>query len=215
MPAQSDNPAHAPVVVIGKRTLMAEALASCIGAEIGHPVLSFPDLESWEQSGSQASSALVLLDLSGSDQDGSDEAVMRVKKSGSAAPIIVLSDSEEVEQIVHMLRSGARGYVPTNTPLGIAMKAIRLVLAGGVFIPTETVLADQSPPKAAFTARQQAVMDALQQGKSNKVIAHELNMSESTVKSHIRNIMKQLEAKNRTEAAIKIRAMALPKSEPT
>ena len=53
-------------------------------------------------------------------------------------------------------------------------------------------------------------MNALQQGKSNKIIAHELNMSESTVKSHIRNIMKQLQAKNRTEAAIKIRAMGLP-----
>ena len=162
MPAQSDNPAHAQVVVIAKRALMAEALASCIGAELGHPVLTFPNLESWEQSASQPSSTLVLLDWSGSDQDGCDEAILQVKKSGCAAPIIVVSDSEAVEQIVHTLRCGARGYVPTNTPLHIAMKAIRLVLAGGVFIPSETMLVDQYPPKTAFTARQQAVMDALQ-----------------------------------------------------
>ena len=75
--------------MIGKRTLMAEALASCIDAEFGHPVATFSNLESWEQFGSQDTCALILLDLS-SDHDGSEEAILQVKKSGSAAPIIVL-----------------------------------------------------------------------------------------------------------------------------
>nr|WP_246482341.1 LuxR C-terminal-related transcriptional regulator [Methylopila capsulata] len=52
-----------------------------------------------------------------------------------------------------------------------------------------------------FTARQAAVVDALRQGKANKIIAYELNMRESTVKVHVRNIMRKLKAKNRTEVA--------------
>jgi len=52
-----------------------------------------------------------------------------------------------------------------------------------------------------FTARQTAVIAALRQGKQNKIIAHELNMRESTVKVHVRNIMQKLKATNRTEVA--------------
>jgi DNA-binding NarL/FixJ family response regulator len=58
-----------------------------------------------------------------------------------------------------------------------------------------------------FTARQAAVADRLRRGKPNKLIAYELNMCESTVKVHIRNIMKKLRASNRTEAGYKLNAM--------
>ncbi|MBS7739701.1 MAG: response regulator transcription factor [Chelatococcus sp.] len=53
-----------------------------------------------------------------------------------------------------------------------------------------------------FTVRQAAVVGALRQGKANKRIAYELNMQESTVKVHVRNIMRKLKAKNRTEVAV-------------
>jgi DNA-binding NarL/FixJ family response regulator len=52
-----------------------------------------------------------------------------------------------------------------------------------------------------FTARQAAVVEALRRGKANKIIAYELKMRESTVKVHVRNIMKKLHATNRTEVA--------------
>lgn len=55
-----------------------------------------------------------------------------------------------------------------------------------------------------LTARQIAVGEAIRQGKANKQIAYELDMRESTVKVHIRNIMKKLNAKNRTDVAVKI-----------
>jgi DNA-binding NarL/FixJ family response regulator len=55
-----------------------------------------------------------------------------------------------------------------------------------------------------FTLRQAEVVKALRRGKANKIIAYELNLRESTVKVHIRNIMKKLKATNRTEVAYKI-----------
>ncbi|WP_136625483.1 response regulator transcription factor, partial [Mesorhizobium norvegicum] len=58
-----------------------------------------------------------------------------------------------------------------------------------------------------FTIREAAVVEALKKGKANKIIAYELNLCESTVKVHIRNIMKKLKATNRTEVAYKLRQM--------
>ena len=58
------------------------------------------------------------------------------------------------------------------------------------------------PNGGKFSSKQLGVMNALRQGKANKVIAYELNMCESTVKVHVRNVMKKLQAKNRTEAAL-------------
>jgi DNA-binding NarL/FixJ family response regulator len=60
-----------------------------------------------------------------------------------------------------------------------------------------------SRPPGGVTAREAAVIRALQQGKPNKVIAYELNMCESTVKVHVRNLMKKMKAKNRTDLAMK------------
>ena len=60
------------------------------------------------------------------------------------------------------------------------------------------------PLSGMFTMRQAEVVQALRKGKANKIIAYELNLRESTVKVHIRNIMKKLKATNRTEVAYKI-----------
>jgi DNA-binding NarL/FixJ family response regulator len=93
----------------------------------------------------------------------------------------------------------------------IAVEAVRFVLAGGTYVPMDCVLATgpgvqaspASQPSGGVTARELAVLRALQQGKPNKVIAYELNMCESTVKVHVRNLMKKLKAKNRTDLAMK------------
>jgi DNA-binding NarL/FixJ family response regulator len=95
----------------------------------------------------------------------------------------------------------------------VAVQAIRLVRAGGTFVPARTFIATrdlieklpaitENSRKGWFTVRQLTVIESLRQGKSNKIIAYELNMCESTVKVHVRHIMKKLGAKNRTEVAL-------------
>jgi DNA-binding CsgD family transcriptional regulator len=87
-----------------------------------------------------------------------------------------------------------------------------VVPAGGTYVPMDCFLAanwpratpSQRPASLGMvTSRELAVVRAIQQGKSNKLIAYDLNMCESTVKVHVRSIMKKLKAKNRTEVAIK------------
>jgi DNA-binding NarL/FixJ family response regulator len=156
-----------------------------------------------------------------------DASAMGAIRAASAAcrasadiPLIVLSDAEETQHpktVRLILQNGARGFIPTRT-MGIhmALAAIRLVGAGGTFAPQELLpsgTSDRAPalPDAArkhrLTARQMAVLSHLHQGKANKIIAHELTMSESTVKVHVRNIMRKVGATNRTQAVYKAQTL--------
>ena len=92
----------------------------------------------------------------------------------------------------------------------IAIEVMRFVLAGGTYVSVDCLLVtDQlslqasAPRLSILTSRELSVVRAIQQGKSNKVIAHELNMCSSTVKVHVRNVMRKLNAKNRTDVAMK------------
>jgi DNA-binding NarL/FixJ family response regulator len=135
--------------------------------------------------------------------------------------IVVLSDVEESQQpdaIRSTLNSGAHGFIPTRTTgIAIAMAAIRFVKVGGTFAPLDQLLtnrADRGPapsetqPRNPLTSRQVAVLSLLRQGKANKIIAYELAMSESTVKVHVRNIMRKMGATNRTQVAYKAQKLS-------
>jgi DNA-binding NarL/FixJ family response regulator len=108
------------------------------------------------------------------------------------------------------MRNGAQGFIPTRTTgIPITFAAIRFITAGGVFAPLDLLLTKrpdrvvEAAQQSRLTPRQVAVLNHLQQGKANKIIAHELGMSESTVKVHVRNIMRKTGATNRTQAAYK------------
>ena len=107
--------------------------------------------------------------------------------------MVVLADGENANLILELLDAGAKGFIPTSVSLEVAIEAMRLVRAGGTFVPASSLLASRSmveqpaPRMKAradniFTERQSAVVEMLRQGKANKIIAYELNMRESTVK---------------------------------
>nr|WP_294517820.1 response regulator transcription factor [uncultured Rhodopila sp.] len=141
------------------------------------------------------------------------EDVVTIRRGFRTVPIIILSDSEDAENpdtIRSVLKNGAQGFIPTRTNgLPITFAAIRFITSGGVFAPLDLLLtkrldrAAEAGQQCRLTPRQLTVFNQLQQGKANKIIAHELGMSESTVKVHIRNIMRKTGATNRTQAAYK------------
>lgn len=140
--------------------------------------------------------------------------------AATSVPLIVLSPLEEIPEMIAALDCGAKGYIPASLGIEATLTAVHLTATGAIFMPAASLLAMREMVAAhkqmpdvdmAFTSRQNAVADALRRGKPNKLIAYELNMCESTVKVHIRNIMKKLQARNRTEAAYKLNAM-LPNS---
>jgi DNA-binding NarL/FixJ family response regulator len=151
------------------------------------------------------------------DAGSLEDELLVLTKCLKATPVILVSDAEDASIILRALASGARGYIPANLPLTVAIQAMQVVEAGGTYLPVtallalqrslSTVAASDHDARKILTSRQKAVLLALRQGKANKVIALELNMRESTVKVHVRNIMRKVNAKNRTEVSFKTNGM--------
>lgn len=130
-------------------------------------------------------------------------------------PCVVLSDRAEPEEAILAARLGHQAFMPTSIEPQIALQAFAFVIGGGTYFPREALLQSVSAARegAGFstaihgdadrlTRRQHEVLDRLRLGKSNKVIARDLDMQESTVKVHVRQIMRKLGASNRTQAAL-------------
>jgi DNA-binding NarL/FixJ family response regulator len=130
------------------------------------------------------------------------------------ASTVVLSDSDDVDEVNRALMHGARGFIPTSVEWVVALAALRLISAGGTFVPADALRSTAANPDGEregkrrrqsdgldLTLRELAVIDLLREGKSNKQIAAQLDMQENTVKVHVRNILKKLDATNRTHAA--------------
>jgi DNA-binding NarL/FixJ family response regulator len=207
------------IVIIERRALIRECLARCVAKEIGLPVATFADRDSWRrQRGKSQHSLIILGDLEASAESEMDEAVRELVRSDAGVPVVVISDAVDSDRVVNAFRCGARGVIPFDTTIEITLGAIRLTLVGGVYVPPALVLSEANnrlngkvspePGKSVFTARESAVIQALRKGKANKVIASDLRVSESTVKVHIHNVMRKLQVSNRTEAVVKIGELA-------
>ena len=200
------------IVIIEKRTLIRDCLRRCFESASEMKVIAVRSVEECLQISTTTATSLVILSVACNLKSPETlRDIGRLVQGENARPMIVLSDGDDLEEIVSVLDNGARGYIPTDLALDVAVEAVRLVCAGGVFIPASSLVSarhsgetSRPAPHSAngiFTARQAAVVDAVRRGKANKVIAFELKMRESTVKVHVRNIMKKLNAKNRTEVA--------------
>lgn len=204
------------IVVIDQRVLIRDCLVRCLkSANKDCIVLAFASVMDWLAAVADhpAPAVIVLCVQDRKPVDAQIGAELSVLAGrGIDVPVVIISDAEDMNHVVAALENGARGYIPTSVTLDVAVEAMRLVEAGGTFAPASTMMSwkrtEESAPvqngnaKCLFTARQAAVLAVLRQGKANKRIAYELNMREGTVKVHIRNIMKKLKAKNRTEVAI-------------
>lgn len=138
-------------------------------------------------------------------------ALERVRLGLPDAPVIVLSDRDDVEDVNEALACGLRGYVPTSVDAEVAFAALRLIHAGGTFIPAHALRSTSELPDTdtegarrgllQLTPGELRVLDLLRKGRPNKVIATELELEEGTIKVHVRKILKKLRVANRTQAA--------------
>ncbi len=210
------------VVVIQPRLLDRECFCSFLKFhEPRFNVTALGSREEWLAAGNAAAASVVVLSIGGAklSEPAVANSLRQTTSDLSPVPVVVLGDSEELTHILRALECGARGYIPSSVGLTICVEAIKLAIAGGTFIPANPVMALSKVIEGSdtchqfsgmFTPRQTDVVMALRRGKANKIIAYELNMRESTVKVHIRNIMKKLRATNRTEVACKINELLMP-----
>ncbi|MCG8490467.1 MAG: response regulator transcription factor [Sneathiellales bacterium] len=147
-----------------------------------------------------------------------EEALGKLKKEHPSIPVVVVSASEEVSDMTLALSLGADGYIPKSSTREVLISAIRLVLSGGKYIPSQAFSITSSASSAIsappanqeqsvqatlqLTRRQKNVLELMAQGQSNKEIANALELAESTVKVHITAIFRTLGVSNRTQAVL-------------
>ena len=200
-----------PIVLIEPRGLIRECLMRSLQTATGYSVRGYGSIATWLQHAEAREACLIVLSCAAEVTASVDDHMAELAAAGVKLPIVVLSDNQDPDHVFEVMEKGAKGLISSDITLDVAVQALRLVIAGGVYIPASCVQAawrhsepanrGALPKCGMFTARQASVVEALRKGKANKVIAYELDMRESTVKVHVRNIMKKLNARNRTEVA--------------
>ncbi|HUO44219.1 MAG TPA: response regulator transcription factor [Burkholderiales bacterium] len=164
---------------------------------------------------------LILLDLQLPDKSGF-AALSECRSLLPSVPVVVLSASEDRQDVMRALDGGAMGFIPKSHDGKIMLNALRMVLGGGVYLPadivnqttdnsrTNAITAQHqgngpvSPAEIGLTGRQADVLALLIQGKPNKLICRELGLAEGTVKIHVTAILRALGVTNRTQAVIAV-----------
>lgn len=138
--------------------------------------------------------------------------VRELRDRMAGVPLVLMSDRVEPLPEIEALLHGISGYIPTTLSPSVAIQALHLIHAGGTFVPTDVLLQESGEHRRAvpanapalpvngLTDRQANVLELIRQGKSNKLIAASLDISENTVKVYVHQIMKRLGAMNRTHA---------------
>ncbi|MEN8205163.1 MAG: response regulator transcription factor [Pseudomonadota bacterium] len=155
---------------------------------------------------------LVMLDINMPDMDGCD-ALKKFSERFPTLPVVMLTASESMRDMRRSFDAGASGYIPKSSRTDIMLGAIRLVMAGSLYIPPSMAVRQRPADTAkstpvdneileGLTQRQAEVLKHLQDGISNKQIADRMGLTEATVKVHMSAILKTLGLQSRLEAAL-------------
>ncbi len=158
---------------------------------------------------------LVLLDLNMPGMDGLN-GIVRFRNQYPEIPIVIVSAEEDKNVVLQAFTYGAVGFITKSSSCEQIVAALQQVLSGQVYLPPDIIrkggnnkpredqASQQIDPKliGALTRRQLLVFECIAKGKSNKQIAYELNIAETTVKAHVSAILTKLNVHNRIQAAL-------------
>ena len=136
------------------------------------------------------------------------EAVREVRARAPHVPVAVISADDDPATVDSLLAMGVAGFIPKADSPAVIASAVRLILAGGTYVPPRllrgaTVANDDAQARiSGLTSRQMDVVRLLARGLSNKAIARELGVTEGTVKVHLLAVFRALDVRNRTAAVI-------------
>jgi DNA-binding NarL/FixJ family response regulator len=213
------------ILIVDDHALIRDALARVL------KILD-PDLEVLEAADPMSAFAiiesapnidLILLDLALPGMHGMT-ALQWLRERHPATSVVVVSANAERDSVQRALDCGALGFIPKSSTSEVLKGALRLVLAGGIYVPPELIgrgpaavlesdpsaVGRRTPPaKIGLTERQAQILALMMKGASNKVIGRELDLAESTVKNQITLILKALSVTSRTQAVLAVTKLGL------
>ena len=152
---------------------------------------------------------LVVMDLA-MPKGGGIEATRRIAGSSPACAILILTVSEDPDDLLEVLKAGARGYVLKGVAAQGLVHAVRAVTNGEVYVTPalassilhEMTQEETLDPFDQLTAREQEILQLVAEGRTNREIGDELYLAEKTVKHYMTNVLQKLHVRSRVEAAL-------------
>ena len=207
-------------VVVEPNELTRRGLVDLISASGNSTCAAFDSIEMMEKDfDGDMSDAVVLVNF-GQDENLMTQGVNRLKSHYPECRIVLLSNKYSHSHLYSALNAGASGYLLTDMSCETLVKSLEVISLGQPVIPHEAfelisnghakadmnaVQSGDPPsrvPAGLLSDRQLAVLRCIRRAMSNKLIAREFNICEATVKVHVRAILRKINGKNRTDAAI-------------
>ncbi len=201
------------IIIADDHPMVRGALRQALTSSFGHIVVrEAGDLTSLSKAlAADEPVDLVLLDLAMPGVSGFS-GLLYLRSQHPEIPVVVVSATEDRTVMRRCIEVGAAGFIPKSTEIGAMREAIRMVLDGEIWSPSDFDMVQ--PPDAAvadmmrrlnsLTPQQLRVLMMLSQGLLNKQIAYELKVSEATVKAHVSAILQKLGVDSRTQAVIAV-----------
>ncbi|WP_425040319.1 response regulator [Primorskyibacter sp. S187A] len=194
------------VLIADDHELVLDTLVAFIEASGNMSVVTAPDFPSAKaRIAADGPFDLVLLDLNMPGMNGMTGLKEAIALEGAKHVALITGDASKAlaEQAIEL---GASGFVPKTLPAKSLVNAIQFMAMGEQYMPVGLMTADDDatdhPLAKKLTGREQQVLKGLTEGKSNKEIARDLDLSEPTIKLHVKTLYRKVGAANRTQAAL-------------
>ncbi len=200
-------------ILIEPNTLCREGLASILSMTRFRPLKRLSTVEQIDEIGLPADAAIFFLADLGSKPDLAAEGVRKLKSRFPACRLLVLSEHNDLAHMVTVLRAGAEGYLIKSMSSDALVKSLDLLAMGEPVIPAGILdmisrdgigypATERVQVSRPLSGRETGILCHLARGESNKVIARQLDITEATVKVHIKAILRKIQVRNRTQAAV-------------
>ncbi|MFK4753707.1 response regulator [Oceanobacter antarcticus] len=215
---ESETPVY-KLLIADDHPLFREAIADVIRNR--YPNSDIVEAENLESAAVLANAQddldLILLDLNMPGMNGLN-GLIQLRNESPTIPVVIISAEEEKSVVLQAMTYGAVGFIIKSLPREKMTQALEQVLAGQVYLPSDVIRATDDgrsrqrriqddnliPPEMlnSLTRRQLLVLERMASGESNKQIAYNLSIAETTVKAHVSAILRKLSVHNRIQAVL-------------
>lgn len=212
----SMEPAY-KILIADDHPLFREAITSVIASGFaGSEVIETDDLDSaLEITRENDDLDLILLDLNMPGMHGLN-GLISLRNEAPTIPVVIVSAEEDKQVVLQAITYGAVGFITKSSPRAQMTEAIQQILNGNVYLPSDIIRTGKETQRRhrheenlispellnSLTRRQLLVLERMSKGESNKQIAYNLNIAETTVKAHVSAILRKLGVHNRVQAIL-------------
>ncbi|MCB5173879.1 MULTISPECIES: LuxR C-terminal-related transcriptional regulator [Microvirga] len=209
-----------PTLLVEPNTLLREGLKRILSETPYSPVASAASLDEVRGTWAAGADPFLLIMDAANDHDSKCNQVSQLKADLPTARVVMLVDYYDLKRVLAAFQAGADGYLVKSVSCEVLVKSLDLVMLGEAVFPSailnllrehsavedessaEQQDDDQESPPRGLSVRETVILRCLMEGDSNKLIARKFDITEATVKVHVKAILRKIRAKNRTQAAI-------------